>query len=134
MTTAYGQQLNGYLSATRTTGTPRSVEYQVFSRVTGALNSAADPDTDFPKRAQAIHDNLVLWLEIAAAVADQDNELPQDLRARLFYLAEFTRAHSFKLLRRAPDADIAALIEINTLVMGGLRRHSPAEEAEQCPA
>ena len=31
---------NGYLNATRTTGSARDVEYQLFSTVTGRLNRA----------------------------------------------------------------------------------------------
>jgi flagellar protein FlaF len=41
------------------------------------------------------------------------------LRARIFYLAEFTRAHTRKVLRRTAGPD--ALVEINLAVMRGLR-------------
>ena len=132
MTNATGYQKNGYLAAARSTGSPQAVEYHVFSRVTGALNSAQRDDANFADMAQAVHDNLMLWDEIALAVASDDNALPVDLRARLFYLAEFTHAHSRKVLRHEVSAD--ALIEINTMVMGGLRTAKAAKEAERCPA
>jgi flagellar protein FlaF len=67
-----------------------------------------------------LQENRRLWVTLAAAVADNDNALPTDLRARLFYLAEFTEAHSKKVLRGT--APVAPLIEVNTAVMRGLRK------------
>ena len=69
--------------------------------------------------AEALHDNLRLWTLLAADVAGEENELPAQLRARIFYLAEFTRAHSAKLL--SGEAERRPLIDINTAVMKGLR-------------
>ena len=53
-------------------------------------------------------------------MAGAENELPQDLRARIFYLAEFTQAHSRKVLSEGASVD--ALVEINASVMRGLRQ------------
>ena len=50
--------------------------------------------------------------------------LPDDLRARIFYLAEFTDQHTRKVLNGRDTA--GPLIEINTAIMRGLR---PAPEA-----
>ena len=55
----------------------------------------------------------------AADVADRANGLPQDLRARIFYLAEFTDQHSSKVLSGKGKADV--LVEINAAIMRGLR-------------
>ena len=55
---------------------------------------------------------------MAIDVADNENALPQELRAQLFYLAEFTEHHSRRVLRR--EADVTALIDINTAVLRGL--------------
>ena len=56
---------------------------------------------------------------MAVDVANKDNELPEALRAQIFYLAEFTQLHSRKVLRR--EATVAPLVEINSSVMRGLR-------------
>ena len=114
----------GYGRATRSTGTPRDVEYQLFSQVTGRLNRALAAGTGFTELAAALNDNLQLWQTIALDVADDANALPPKLRARLFYIFEFTAAHSRKVLRREAGAEV--LVEINTAVMRGLRAH-PAE-------
>ncbi|MEX2520261.1 MAG: flagellar biosynthesis regulator FlaF [Paracoccaceae bacterium] len=110
---------------------PRQIEYQAFARITHALGVAAAEvgPAAFPRLAAALHDNLKLWTVIATDVALPGNALPNPLRARLFYLAEFTRVHTKRVLAR--EAEAAALIEINTTVMRGLRQ---GVEAQTCPA
>jgi flagellar protein FlaF len=50
--------------------------------------------------------------------------LPRALRAQIFYLAEFTRQHTSKVLRG--DAEVTPLIDINTAIMQGLAGHGTA--------
>jgi flagellar protein FlaF len=91
---------------------------------TANLRSAADADPpDFPRLAQALHLNRQLWTRLAADVADNANPLPEDLRARIFYLAEFTAAHSGRVLRGR--ASVEALIDVNLAVMRGLSVDAP---------
>ncbi|RID90738.1 flagellar biosynthesis regulatory protein FlaF [Gemmobacter lutimaris] len=98
----------------------RQNEYDLFARVTRVLSDAAQHrQTDFPGFAAALNDNLILWRTLAADVSDDGNALPPPLRARLFYLYEFTAAHSRKVL--AGQAGTEILVEINTSVMRGLR-------------
>jgi flagellar protein FlaF len=73
----------------------------------------------FPDLVAALHDNRRLWTILAVEVADEANALPRDLRARIFYLAEFIAQHTPKVLTREAGAE--ALIEINTAIMRGLR-------------
>ena len=125
---ALAYQQNGYLSATRSTGTPRSIEYQLFSRVTGKLNKGMRPDAPFSAIAEAVHENMQLWTALAVDVMDEANALPNQLRAQLVYLFEFTQAHSLKVMRR--EADAQALIDINTSIMTGLRQVPDDEGVE----
>jgi flagellar protein FlaF len=114
---------NAYGDATRATGTPRGVEYQVFSQITGQLSRAIRPGQPFRELAMALHENMRLWTVIAADVTNIKNGLPVALRAGLADLSKFTRSHTQKVLRK--EADAAVLIEINTAVMRGLRGHLP---------
>lgn len=107
-----------YAGAQSPTRTPRQAEHQVLSTVTARLAAAARSPDDFARTAAAIHDNRRFWTRVATDVADKDNGLPPDLRARLFYLAEFTDHHSRRVLKR--EADLQPLIDINTAVMRGL--------------
>ena len=98
----------------------RSVEYDLLAQVTRRLRSAwANRDTDFPGLVRALAHNQQLWATLAADVAQPGNSLPAALRARLFYLYEFTAHHS----RLALDgkANVEVLADINTAVMRGLR-------------
>ena len=97
----------------------KSIEYQAFNEIIGRLTAAANGSAgSFPELASALHDNRALWSILAADVADPENALPQQLRAQIFYLAEFTEHHSRRVLRGEANAD--ALIEINTAILRGL--------------
>ncbi|MGF1500259.1 MAG: flagellar biosynthesis regulator FlaF [Paracoccaceae bacterium] len=110
---------NAYGAATRALATPRSVEYQVFSQVTGQLSQALRDGRPFGELADALHQNLKLWTVLALDLMQPENALPEDLRAKLVSLAAFTRTHTEKVLRR--DADAQVLVDINTAIMRGLR-------------
>ncbi len=99
--------------------TDRSIELDAFSNVTHRLSKFADR-RNFVAFVNALHDNRRLWTLIAADVADSSNGLPGELRARIFYLAEFTDRHTSRIL--AGDGDVAVLIDINTAIMRGLRQ------------
>jgi len=104
--------------------TPRGTEYEVFARITHQLITAARTGTrDLRPLAKAIQDNRKLWTTLAADVAGDGNALPPELRAGIFYLAEFTQAHSRKVLR--DGASVAPLVEVNAAIMRGLRNKAP---------
>ena len=107
-----------YTQSAKSVGSPRAIEYQVFARVTHELK-LAEEQASFPRLAEALHANVQLWTVIAADVANKNNGLPQELRASLFSLYEFTREHSKKVLRR--ESDVSALVDVNMAVMKGLR-------------
>lgn len=98
----------------------RSVEYDLLAQVTRRLRSAwSTRETDFPGLVRALTDNQQLWSALAADVALPGNSLPAALRARLFYLYEFTAQHSRSVLDGKGSVEVLA--EINTAVMRGLR-------------
>lgn len=100
--------------------TDRGTEYELFARVTHKMRkAAAKGNTGFPALAEAIHHNRNLWTLLATDVAGKDNRLPRDLKARIFYLSEFTQNYSAKILSKG--ASIGPLVEINAAMMRGLR-------------
>ena len=105
-----------YSSAAEPIRTPKSAEYDVFAKVTASLRRA----TTMPERARAIADNRLLWITLAGDVAGDGNQLPSQVRARIFYLAQFVSEHSSKLLNSRED--LTALVDINTAIMAGLRQ------------
>ena len=101
--------------------TTRGTEYDVLARVTHAIKAAESRGkAGFQDLAQAIFENRRLWTILATDVADSENALPDDLRARVYYLAEFTDQHSSKVLRG--EAKASVLVEINAAIMRGLRQ------------
>lgn len=102
------------------TRTLRAVEYDMIAKVTQRLcNGAARRNENYPAFIEALALNERLWSTLAVDVAGEGNGLPQALRARLFYLYQFTAEHSRKI--RAGSADPEVLVEINTAVLRGLR-------------
>lgn len=98
----------------------RSVEYDLIAQVTQRLRAAWDNrGSDFPSLVRALADNQQLWSTLAADVATPGNSLPAALRARLFYLYEFTNQHSRAVMD--DRASVEVLTDINTAVMRGLR-------------
>jgi len=96
----------------------RKAEYDVIARITSRL-AAAIKAKDFKKLIEAMHENRTLWRKLALDVAHPDNLLPDDLRARLIYLSEFTEQHTRKAIRR--EASAIPLVEINTAILRGLK-------------
>lgn len=104
---------------------PRDIEYELIARITRQLTAAASTaDTGFGALVAALHDNERMWRTFAMDVAEPTNGLPAPLRAKLYYLYEFTAQHSPKV--REATASVDVLIDINTAVMRGLRGNGGA--------
>lgn len=128
---------NAYGSGTRSVRTPRGIEYEAFARVTSRLKAVASQlqqskraphktksqasfrvSGHYGKLAEALDENRRLWTLLASDVASSNNQLPDDLRARILFLAEFTRQHTAKVLKQ--EASVVPLLEINLAIMRGL--------------
>lgn len=111
---------NAYGLSNQSVRTARGTEYDAVARITQKLKSTAErTPVNMAALAGAVSENRELWTLFAAQVADNDNPLPKELRATIFYLFEFTTQHSRKILAR--EASVDPLIEINTAIMRGLR-------------
>jgi len=114
-----------YSAPGQPTRTARGNEYELFARITHRLKAAmALGEAGFSTLARALHENRRLWTTLAADVADPGNQLPAPLRARIFYLAEFTSQHTRKVLAGSSGAEV--LVDINTAIMRGLRQGGEA--------
>ncbi|WP_417245412.1 flagellar biosynthesis regulator FlaF [Celeribacter sp.] len=101
--------------------TPRGTEYEAFARITHRLHEASgNKKNSYAAYVKALHDNRRLWTLLASNVAEKENKLPPNLRAQIFYLAQFTAKHTSDILSK--KADESALIEINTAIMRGLHK------------
>jgi flagellar protein FlaF len=113
---------NAYHQSARSTASPRAVERQLLSRLTTALIvGEKNRRDDFAGLIRALGKNLEFWTVIAADVASEGNQLPAQLRSQLFYLFEFTRAHTNKIITGDQTVDAEPLIEINQNIIRGLQ-------------
>lgn len=116
--TAAQNAYSAFGKATPAVKTPRQIEYQAFAMVTRKLSDVETLES-FPKLVEALHINTQLWSKFSTDVSQNANGLPDLLRGQIYYLAKFTRDHSQKVMKK--EADTAPLIEINTMMMKGLR-------------
>ena len=122
---ALSQAQRAYSAVSAPTRTARSTEYEAVARITHQMQSAdAKGSAGFAALVEALHANKKLWRIFAIDVADAANPLPKDLKARIFYLAEFTQQHTSKVLARRES--VAPLLEINTAILRGLRSSGAA--------
>lgn len=117
---AISQAQRAYSTASAPIRTARGTEYDAIARITYQLKTAAAKGADdFVALVDAIQSNNKMWQIFAIDVADKNNSLPKELKAQIFYLAEFTRHHTSKVLAR--QANVAPLLDINLAVLRGLR-------------
>lgn len=118
------QALRGYSENAVSTRNGRRAEYEIVARVTHQLrNSAVNSKSDFPAFAEAVHLNQRLWTALVVDIADKHNPLPEELKARIIYLGDFTRKYTRKILRE--KASVMPLLEINMAVLRGLKAEGP---------
>ncbi len=108
----------GYAPTAAPLKSARKAEYDVIARITSRLATAIK-EKDFSKLIHAMHENRTLWRKLAIDVSGPDNLLPDELRARLIYLARFTEHHTRRAIRREVSA--APLVEVNTAILRGLK-------------
>jgi flagellar biosynthesis activator protein FlaF len=114
------QVRSAYGAASASIRTDRDSEYAVFAQVTHALRALDESDrTAFPTLARVVSDNQRLWGVLAEDLMSDHNTLPLPLRGNLLSLSEFVRRHTLAVL--GGRASVAPLIDINTMIMKGLR-------------
>jgi len=115
------QARHGYKTVQREMNSDKAIELKVFISVTSALsrvdNEAIGGATQL---AEALIDNAKLWNILFIDLVNPDNLLPMDLKSNLISLAEFTQAHTLKVLSGAADHQV--LIDMNQSMIAGLRQ------------
>ena len=119
--------LQAYQTATTRSESPRSTEYRLFAQVTRALMNVKDKQDDVSLLADALDWNRRMWSAFALDCSDDNNQLPESLRAAIISLSLFVSKHSSAVIRAGADMD--TLIEINRMIMQGLE--AQAEMAKE---
>ena len=123
---ATSHALRGYATNAASTRSDRRTEYEAIARITKSLRETAmKAKTDYPAYVEALNLNERLWTALIVDIANADNPLPVELKARLAYLGDFTRHHTRKVLRE--NASVMPLLEINMAILRGLKLEGPGK-------
>jgi flagellar protein FlaF len=97
----------------------KDAEIEIILDTTRRLSRAyATQGTDYASFALALQDNRKLWITLATDVATSGNLLSADLRAKIFYLAEFTQDYTRKVLSKNLSPE--PLLDVNLAILRGL--------------
>lgn len=99
------------------TTNPRQAEYRLFAEVTRALMEAKGGPRD-ESYHRTVHWNLRMWLAFQEDVANDDNALPDEIKAGIISLSLWVERETFKALKGEIELD--DLIDINRTIMAGL--------------
>ncbi len=97
----------------------KDAEIEIILDTTRRLSRAyTTQSTDYASFALALQDNRKLWITLATDVATSGNLLSADLRAKIFYLAEFTQDYTRKVLSKNLSPE--PLLDVNLAILRGL--------------
>jgi flagellar protein FlaF len=91
------------------------------------MEAAKCEPTDIRGRIDALDWNRRVWSTLGTVCADSDNGLPETLRASIISLSIWVGKHTSQVIRRTED--IEPLIEVNRMIMQGLRGNGQAAAA-----
>lgn len=111
--------LQSYNLAQRATENPRSTEYRLFAQVTRALMGIGDRLG--PPDYSVLDWNRRVWLTLQMDLANDENRLPDALKAQLISLAIWVDRHTTEVLQG--KAQVAALVDVNRAIMEGLAQN-----------
>lgn len=110
---------NAYQKVTHVTQTPRTAEHRLLGNVTAALMAADRTPEDKKKLVDALLWNKKVWDNFVIEVRDNDNQLPEQLRDSLIGIGIWVTQETYRVMDSV--SDVKSLIEVNTIIMEGLR-------------
>ncbi len=117
-----------YESNGKATDSNRKLEAGALFKIARMLETYRDAGAD-PVRSEhlvaALRSNLHLWTLFQSELAQENHELPADLRLDLLKLSAFVDQRTFEVLAEPVSSKIQALIDINRHIAAGLAS-SPA--------
>ena len=112
---AYGQTAVNGMS-------PREAEASALMKSANQLQAAKEQWTeDMGDVANALYFNRQLWILLTTAIADNENELPVDVRNNVGNLGTFVFKHTMDIESEPEAAKLDDLISINRELAAGLQ-------------
>jgi len=82
-------------------------------------------ENNFNALADCLYENNKLWTALAVDCMNDDNLLPDDLRASIISLSIFVQKHMHQVLTKKASA--VPLLEINAMILRGLKTEGTSE-------
>ncbi len=114
--------IESYRRAQEIGATPRSNEYRLMSQITGEMIAARDQNLKGAALMRILHRNRLTWSTFGSMCMASENQLPQDLRARIVSLSIWVDRHTSQVMAGAEKID--DLIAINRAIINGLSREN----------
>lgn len=123
---------NAYTTAQNQQEDPRTREYRVFIAITAAMEKAlaTEGPTAVAELNQALFQNQRLWSTLMADLGTKENALPDELKAQLLSLGIWVLKHTMAVI--AGEARAQDLIDVNRIVLKGLKPRTMEVDAEMC--
>ncbi|OAN52588.1 flagellar biosynthesis regulator FlaF [Sphingobium sp. TCM1] len=114
--------LNAYRRAQEIAATPRGTEYRLMSQITAEMMAARDAGLVGVGLMPALHRNRRAWSTFSNLCASPDNQLPEDLRARIISIGLWVERHTSDVVRGRESID--DLIVVNRAIIEGLSQEN----------
>ncbi len=113
--------LEAYRSISKNSQEPRELEASLLLKAAAKLQKIKDNwDLDKPELTEALYYNRRLWTIFAGAMAEEDNQLPQQIKNNIASLAVFIMTHTLQTQSQPAAEKLNVLININREIAAGL--------------
>lgn len=110
--------ISKYKAVQAQTENPRQTEYRLFAEVTKAMIAVKDQGLREAEFYKAVDWNRRLWLALQMDLSQENNQFPDELKARIISIAIWVDRHSRRALKG--EATIDSMIAVNRTIMEGL--------------
>jgi flagellar protein FlaF len=108
----------------------REIEAMAFTKAALKLEDTKKALDDYDAYASALKFNQLLWTIIQADIVDQENQLPDQLKANILSLSIFVDRQTIKALADTSEKHLDVLININKNLAEGLLTQTENPEVE----
>ena len=113
-------KLQAYAQTQKSSMSSREIEAMAFTKAALKLEEAKKSLDDYDVYASALKFNQLLWTIIQADIVDQENQLPDQVKANILSLSIFVDRQTIKALADTSEKHLEVLISINKNLAEGL--------------
>ena len=123
-------KLQAYAQTQKSSMSSREIEAMAFTKAALKLEDTKKSLGDYDAYASALKFNQLLWTIIQADIVDQENQLPDQLKANILSLSIFVDRQTIKALADTSEKHLDVLININKHLAEGLMTQTEHPEVE----